>query len=92
MCGICSKVWLINTTSQLLFFKFTGFDKDPVELITYLFKKFNGYIHISLGMTTRKEEKKIFELAKKFKDAGATIIGGCCETRPAHIEAFSKLK
>ena len=32
------------------------------------------------------------ELAKKFKDAGATIIGGCCETRPAHIEAFAKLK
>lgn len=29
---------------------------------------------------------------KKFKDAGATILGGCCETRPAHIEEMAKLK
>ena len=32
------------------------------------------------------------EFAKKFKEAGATILGGCCETRPSHIEMFSKLK
>ena len=35
---------------------------------------------------------KIQEIAKKFKDAGATILGGCCETRPSHIEAMSKIK
>ena len=29
---------------------------------------------------------------KKFKDAGATILGGCCETRPAHIKEISMLK
>ena len=32
------------------------------------------------------------EFAKKFKDAGATILGGCCETRPSHIEMFTALK
>jgi homocysteine S-methyltransferase len=32
------------------------------------------------------------EFAKKFKDAGATILGGCCETRPSHIKAFASLK
>ena len=31
-------------------------------------------------------------LAKKFIDDGATIIGGCCETNPSHIKAFSELK
>ncbi len=31
-------------------------------------------------------------IVKKFKDAGATILGGCCETRPSHIEAMAKLK
>ena len=31
-------------------------------------------------------------LAKKFIDNGATIIGGCCETKPSHIKAFSVLK
>ena len=35
---------------------------------------------------------KIKEIAKKFKDAGATIIGGCCETTPSHIEAMAKIK
>ena len=32
------------------------------------------------------------EFAKKFKDSGATILGGCCETRPSHIEMMAKLK
>ena len=31
------------------------------------------------------------EFAKKFMDAGATILGGCCETTPEHIREFSKL-
>ena len=31
------------------------------------------------------------KIAKNFKDAGATILGGCCETRPAHIKAMSNL-
>ena len=32
------------------------------------------------------------DLAKRFIDDGATIIGGCCETNPSHIKAFSELK
>ena len=31
------------------------------------------------------------EFAKNFKDSGATILGGCCETSPAHIKEMSKL-
>jgi homocysteine S-methyltransferase len=27
---------------------------------------------------------------KKIKEKGATILGGCCETRPSHIEAIAK--
>ncbi len=45
-----------------------------------------------LGVRVDLTPEKMYEFAKKFKDAGATIIGGCCETRPSHIEAFSKLK
>ena len=32
------------------------------------------------------------EIAKKFKNAGATILGGCCETSPSHIKAIANLK
>ena len=31
-------------------------------------------------------------IVKKFKDAGATILGGCCETRPEHIREMAKLR
>ena len=31
-------------------------------------------------------------LAKKFINDGATIIGECCETNPSHIRAFSEFK
>ena len=32
------------------------------------------------------------EFAKKFKQSGATILGGCCETTPSHIEMFTGSK
>ena len=45
-----------------------------------------------LGVRKDLTPEKMFKFAKKFKNQGATIIGGCCETRPSHIHAFSKLK
>tara|TARA_B100000963_G_C22628033_1_gene673387 strand:- start:2521 stop:3429 length:909 start_codon:yes stop_codon:yes gene_type:complete len=44
-----------------------------------------------LGQRKDLDPKKMAEFAKKFKEAGATILGGCCETRPAHIKEMSKL-
>ena len=45
-----------------------------------------------LGQRKDLTPKKMALFVKKFKDAGATILGGCCETRPAHIEEMAKLK
>ena len=45
-----------------------------------------------LGVREDLTPEKMLEFAKKFKNAGATILGGCCETRPAHIKAFASLK
>ena len=42
--------------------------------------------------------KKIFSgsgeprVSKKFKENGATILGGCCETNPSHIREIAKIK
>tara|TARA_B100000900_G_scaffold409836_1_gene426437 strand:- start:1015 stop:1923 length:909 start_codon:yes stop_codon:yes gene_type:complete len=44
-----------------------------------------------LGQRKDLTPLKMAEIAKKFKDTGATILGGCCETRPSHIKEFSKL-
>jgi len=61
-----------------------------------------SYTSVFLGKKTNPNEilgkrqdltpTKIQEIAKKFKDAGATILGGCCETSPSHIEAISRIK
>ena len=45
-----------------------------------------------LGVREDLTPEKMSDFAKKFKDEGATILGGCCETRPSHIKAFSLLK
>ena len=56
------------------------------------YKKSNGNPNEFLGLRKDLTPQKIFEFAKKFKEAGATILGGCCETRPSHIKSISKLK
>jgi|TARA_B100001093_G_scaffold388099_1_gene374190 homocysteine S-methyltransferase len=45
-----------------------------------------------LGVREDLTPERMLEFAKKFKDSGATILGGCCETRPSHIKAFASLK
>ena len=45
-----------------------------------------------LGQRKDLTPEKMSIFAKKFKDVGATILGGCCETNPAHIMELSKLK
>jgi len=45
-----------------------------------------------LGSRTDINVNKFYEFVKKFKDAGATILGGCCEIRPSHINKIAKLK
>ena len=44
-----------------------------------------------LGVREDLTPKRMSEFVKKFNDAGATILGGCCETRPEHIKEISKL-
>jgi len=45
-----------------------------------------------LGSRVDINESKFYEFVKKFKDDGATILGGCCEIRPSHIKNIAKLK
>ena len=45
-----------------------------------------------LGSREDITESKFYKFVKKFKDAGATILGGCCEIRPSHIRKITSLK
>ena len=44
-----------------------------------------------LGINTDLNESKFYEYAKKFKENGATILGGCCEIRPSYIKKIAQL-
>ena len=45
-------------------------------------------------MGTRKDYTGLMflEFSKKMMSRGATILGGCCETKPFHIKEIEKLK
>ena len=74
-------------------FKLNAFIKtNPKQNYTEAYKESKtGNPNEFLGQRKDLTPQKIAEFAKKFKDAGATILGGCCETRPAHIKAISNL-
>jgi len=44
-----------------------------------------------LGINTDLNESRFYEYVKKFKENGATILGGCCEIRPSYIKKISQL-
>ena len=74
-------------------FKLNGFVTTKLQesyTSVFLGKKSNP--NEILGKRQDLTPIKIQEIAKKFKDAGATILGGCCETSPSHIEAISRIK
>ncbi len=74
-------------------FKLNAFVKtNPKPNYTGAYKKSKtGNPNEFLGQRKDLTPAKMGEFAKKFKEAGASILGGCCETRPAHIKAMSNL-
>ena len=73
-------------------FKINGFiTTKPKDGYTSTFTKSNGNPNEFLGQREDLTPQKIGEIVKKFKDNGATILGGCCETRPSHIHAMATI-
>jgi homocysteine S-methyltransferase len=75
-------------------FKLNGFKTtSPDKGYTNNYNKsMSGNPNEFLGQRKDLTPKNMALIVKKFKEAGATILGGCCETRPSHIKEISKLK
>ena len=75
-------------------FKLNGFmtTKPKNGYTSSFFKNSGGNPNEFLGHRHDFTPENIGEIAKKFKENGATILGGCCETRPSHIAEMAKLK
>ena len=75
-------------------FKLNGFvtTKPKAGYTTTFNQSKTGNPNEFLGSRDDLTPEKMSEFVKTFKEAGATILGGCCETRPAHIMEMAKLK
>jgi len=74
-------------------FKLNAFNKIPDNYIVTSADSWGteGNPNKILGINKDLNEKKFFNVVKNFMDEGATILGGCCEIKPSHIKAISKL-
>lgn len=83
-------ILLCYSQLQQIHYRCIGFflfaNKIPlfIDLFMYLFCD-NGQPSECLG------HEKFEDLAKKWKEAGARLIGGCCRTNPATIQAISSV-
>ena len=74
-------------------FKINGFiTTNPKNGYSSTFTKLNGNPNEFLGHREDLTPQKIGKIVKRFKESGATILGGCCETRPSHIGAMATVK
>ncbi len=85
-----SSVWdiisaedLVNINPSLI--KVPSAINNNYEVLDFLFKNYKGEIHISLGMTTRDEEKKIIDLAIKRNMNKNLILYHCISDYPVDI-------
>ena len=75
-------------------FKVNAFEKIPDNYIVTTADSWGtgGNPNKILGINKDLNEKNFFNVVKNFMDEGATILGGCCETKPSHIKKISSLK
>ena len=62
------------------------------SLLDWLLKNYKGKLHISLGMTDKYEEKKIFERVKKFNKLHNLVFYACTSAYPAPVEEMCLLE
>lgn len=97
-----SSVWDLKSAHDIisikpLFIKVPSACNLNKKLLKVLCKNFNGEIHLSLGMTTRKEEKKIINLFKKYDRLKDLVIYSCTSGYPVQfkdvcLKEISRLK
>ena len=75
-------------------FKLNGYLQTKPLPKPSLKNKDNKFVQPNKFLGKRKDltPEKMLKFVKKFKNNGATILGGCCETSPSHIKAFTSLK
>ncbi len=68
-----------------------GFKINAFQHIPAGWKPDSNNPKVQLGIRKDLTPKKFSKICKRFKERGAKIIGGCCETTPDHIRELKKI-
>ena len=82
-----TSVWDLNSTKQIVklnpnYIKIPSGTNLNFQIYEYLINKYKGDIHISLGMTDKKEEKEIIRYFKKNNKLHKLILYSCTSGYP----------
>lgn len=89
--GYSTSVWDITSAKEIVslnpdFIKIPSGTNQHYELLGYLCENFEGDIHISFGMTTHEEEKKVIEFFEERDRANDLVIYSCTSGYPVPFE------
>ena len=86
-----TSVWDMTSAREVVelnpaFIKIPSACNNYTELIEYLCTDYKGEIHISLGMTTKEEEKELVDLIEKNGRLGDLVLYSCTSGYPVPDE------
>ena len=92
-----TSVWDLNSAKQILklspsYIKIPSGTNMNFKIYEYLVKKYKGDIHISLGMTDKKEEKEIIKYFRKKNKLHRLILYSCTSGYPVPVDQICLLE
>ena len=92
-----SSVWDITSAKEISslkpkMIKVPSAVNNNTKLLEWIYKNYNGEIHISLGMTTKKEEDNIIRIAREEKKINKTILYHCVSGYPVEVRELYLLE
>ncbi|HCG91168.1 MAG TPA: N-acetylneuraminate synthase [Dehalococcoidia bacterium] len=85
--GYSSSVWDMTSAKEIVslnpdFIKIGSPSNTHTKMIEYICKEFHGDIHLSLGMTTPKEESEIIDTFQKYSRLSDLVLYHCTSGYP----------
>lgn len=86
-----TSVWDMSSAKEIaslkpLLIKIPSAANMQISMLKWLCKNYSGQLHLSFGMTTHEEEKKIVDLFKGEERAKDLVIYGCTSGYPVAFE------
>lgn len=86
-----SSVWDMKSAEEIIslnptMIKIPSAVNNNYELIKYIYKNFDGEVHISLGMTFDEERENILKIAKALDKSEKTVLYHCVSGYPVSVD------